>query len=484
MIHNPIIPGFNPDPSITFDGKQYIIATSTFEYYPGVSLYVSSDLSKWHYKTSVLTSENNFNLSGARNSSGIYAATIRYHEGRYYMVTTNKNGFGNLISSADDISGPWSEPQFIHRTGIDPSLLFLEDGRCFYTQNGKGGIYGAFIDPETGRLLDELQLISPGLSGYATEAPHIYQKDRMYYLVFAEGGTEYGHHEVVGRARNIFGPYELRKTPVLSHVSRKGHIIQAAGHADLIALEDGRWIAVFLAIRVPGKAMLHNLGRETFMAEVNWIDNWPVIGDDGNVELEMPSDIETGKETSFYFNYADDISKYPILRVRRENAENYERIGNDLLFHGTDKITKDLGEPALLLVRQEEFDCIFTAELSLDHLSGCAGVTVFYNSDYNASLCALKRQGDIILQYRRKIHDLKTVVSERKICECSSIRFEIHSNREGYEFYANGEPMGSASIASFSSEATMYMTFTGTMFGVFAENGDAVFINGFGFKAL
>ena len=484
MIHNPIIPGFNPDPSITFDGKQYIIATSTFEYYPGVSLYTSRDLSQWRYKSSVLTTENGFNLSGARNSSGIYAATIRHHEGRYYMVTTNKNGFGNLISSADDISGPWSNPQFIYRTGIDPSLLFLEDGRCFYTQNGKGGIYGSYIDVETGRLLDDLQLISSGLSGYATEAPHIYRKDGMYYLIFAEGGTEYGHHEIVGRSKDIFGPYELRETPILSHVNRKGHIIQATGHADLIELEDGRWIAVFLAIRVPGKAMLHNLGRETFMAEVSWIDGWPVIGDDGNVELELQSNVETRRESSFYFSFSEDIANYPVLRLRNENAGNYERVGKNMLLHGRDEITCHLGEPALLLVRQEEFDCVFSAELSLTSLSGCAGVTVFYNSDYNASLCAFKRNGDIIVQYRRKIHDLKTVVSEKKLDARASILFEIHSSRDGYEFFADGVPVGFASLASFATETTMYMTFTGTMFGIFAENGDAVFLNGFGFENL
>ena len=225
MIHNPIIRGFNPDPSIAFDGERYIIAVSTFEYYPGIALYTSEDLSDWRYETSVMTDANGFSLEGVKNSSGLYAATIRFHNGRYYMVTTNKNGLGNFVSHSESLSGPWSKPFPIYPEGIDPSLCFLKDGRCFYTQNGKWGIYGAFINPDNGSLEEPLRKISPGLSGYATEAPHIYEKDGLYYLIFAEGGTEYGHHEIAGRAEDIYGPYKLMQKPILSHTERRQRVM-------------------------------------------------------------------------------------------------------------------------------------------------------------------------------------------------------------------------------------------------------------------
>ena len=170
MIHNPIIPGFNPDPSITFDGEKYIIAVSTFEYYPGVALYTSSDLSKWTYECSVMTEDNGFALHGVKNSSGIYAPTIRYHNGRYYMVTTNKGGNGNFIVHSASLKGPWCEALYIYETGIDPSIVFLDDGSCFYTQNGPGGIYGAFIDPDGGKLLEPLtKIVTTTLSSQKAE---------------------------------------------------------------------------------------------------------------------------------------------------------------------------------------------------------------------------------------------------------------------------------------------------------------------------
>ena len=482
MIHNPIISGFNPDPSITYDGKRYIIATSTFEYYPGVSLYTSEDLSEWKYETSVMTSGNGFALSGARNSSGLYAATIRFHCGRYYMVTTNKNGSGNFVSHSDSLDGPWSEPLYIYKDGIDPSLVFLPDGSCFYAQNGKGGLFGAFINPDNGKLLEPLRLISPGLSGNATEAPHIYMKDGLYYLVFAEGGTEYGHHAVVGRSESIYGPYEIRREPILSHVDRKGHEIQATGHADLLELYDGSWIAVFLAIRVPGRAHLHNLGRETFMAEVTWKDGWPVVGHDGYVELEEASRIETVPMKAPSVSFAEGFSGVPLLRVRTENAASYETDGRSLILHGKDCLSDDKGEPVMLLLRQTEFETAFSALVRCDTtLTGRAGISVFYNSDYHADLYLERFAGGLKLFFRRRIHDLETIVTEKIIPQCPYLRLEVKSDREWYAFLANGVEVGRASLASFATECTMYMTFTGTLIGIFAEAGDGVFEEGFGF---
>ncbi len=467
MIHNPIIPGFNPDPSITFDGEKYIIAVSTFEYYPGVALYSSRDLSKWTYECSVMTEDNGFALHGVKNSSGIYAPTIRYHNGRYYMVTTNKGSNGNFIVHSASLKGPWCEALYIYETGIDPSIVFLDDGSCFYTQNGPGGIYGAFIDPDGGKLLEPLTKISSGITGNATEAPHIYAKDGYYYLVFAEGGTEYGHHASVGRSRDIHGPYELLSAPILSHADRKGHVIQATGHADLLKLADGRWIAVFLAIRMPGRAHLHNLGRETMMAEVEWKDGWPCIGKNGFVELDEISEIETEKTEKKMIKPGDCIDNLPLLRVRARHGEFYSVDGDILTIHGSSKLSEPFGEPAALLFRQEDFGCEFSAELCTGN---AGGITVFYNSDYHADLFARNHT----LVFRRRIHDLET---EEEVAEINkdTVRLSIKADREWYRFYADGKEVGKAAMASFATEGTMYMTFTGTLIGVFSEEGDAKF---------
>ena len=482
MIHNPIIRGFNPDPSIAFDGERYIIAVSTFEYYPGIALYTSEDFSDWRYETSVMTDANGFSLEGVKNSSGLYAATIRFHNGRYYMVTTNKNGLGNFVSHSESLSGPWSKPFPIYPEGIDPSLCFLKDGRCFYTQNGKGGIYGAFINPDNGILEEPLRKISPGLSGYATEAPHIYEKDGLYYLIFAEGGTEYGHHEIAGRAEDIYGPYELRQKPILSHTERKNHEIQATGHADLLEMEDGSWIAVFLGIRMPGRPLLHNLGRETFMAEVTWEDGWPVIGHGGEIELEEESFIETVPMKPDYISFHQDLSDTSVLRLRAEHASRYERCIDSLLIHGGDELSKDMGEPASLLLRQPKFESVFSADLRCDEtLTGCAGITVFYNSDYHADLCLERTGEEIRVSFRRKFHDLETSVLKKTINPGHSVHLEVRTGRQWYVFFADGEEIGRAAMASFATEGTMYMTFTGTLIGIFAENGDGIFENGFGF---
>lgn len=166
MPTNPILKGFYPDPSICYANGRYYVAVSTFEYFPAVTIYESDDLIHWKYLTSALNRIEQIDLKGCKNSSGVYAPTLRHHEGRFYLVTTNKNIPMNFLVTADQIAGPWSDPLPIYRSGIDPSLFFDEDGSCFYTSNGtidgKKGIVGAYIDVENGKLMGELRFISGG----------------------------------------------------------------------------------------------------------------------------------------------------------------------------------------------------------------------------------------------------------------------------------------------------------------------------------
>ncbi|NBK24974.1 MAG: glycoside hydrolase family 43 protein [Spirochaetia bacterium] len=485
MIENPVLKGFNPDPSICYADGCYYIAVSTFEYVPGVAVYESTNLVQWTYCTSILTEPEHLDLAGCNNSSGIYAPTLRFHAGRFYLVTTNKHKKSNFLMTSTSIKGPWSKPMHICETGIDPSLFFDEDGRCFYTSNGmfngKKGIHGAYLDCSTGTLLEPMQLLTAGVTGCATEAPHIYFRNQWYYLLIAEGGTEYGHHCQVFRSKNLQGPYEEHASaPILSHVHRKGHPIQATGHADLFCTPDGQWFAVFLGVRVFGKALLHNLGRETFLAPVSWIDDWPIIGSQGHVELSYPLLYDTSRQRpELLVDFSRPLAEYPLLKVRLPKSDCYVQIEGNLLLCGEDELGTSLGNPTLLALRQTSFRSTFTCRLSLTDLQGKAGLVAWYNSDYHCKLVVQRISDDCLhISLVRHIHDMEAATNSLLLrCEGTEVTLSCTTDTTSYQFFVGDTLIGSASIASFCSETTMYMSFTGTLLGIFAEQGKATFLS-------
>ena len=485
MFINPVIPGFAPDPSITyFDGKYYLV-TSTFEYFPGVSLWVSDDLVNWKSHGGILTKESQLNLDKANSSSGLYAASIRVNSnGRFYMVTTNKYTHENFITHTDDINKPWSEVKFITKDGIDPSLLFLPDGRCFYTSNGSvdgiRGIKGAFINPDTGELLEDFHLLSRGCGGNATEGPHIYFKDDYYYLMIAEGGTGYGHYEAILRSKNIYGPYEPNpNNPILSHVSRKGHPIQATGHADLIMTPDGEWYSVFLGIRTKPRPLLHHLGRETFLAKVTWKDGWPIIGEDGKVELFYEDGPNQKEELEYSVLFSNDLESYPYLKIRvpKHNCYIQDKDNKTLTLIGEEPINTPLGHPTLLAFRQRGFSEDLKVSLRITDLEGSAGITSFLSSDYHYRLEVKKLNDNIKVSLIRHIHDFEALTEFITLPPLEEVTLQISSDDEYYYFYAEEVLVGKASVYGLAAEGTMYNTFTGALFGIYAENGKAVFLD-------
>ncbi len=486
MYRNPILPGFCPDPSICYAEGTYYIVTSTFEFFPGVTIWESKDLASWKYCSSVLTRTDQLDLDRSKNSQGLYAATIRYNKGRFYMVTTNKYTHENFICHTDDIHGQWSETSFVYRTGIDPSLLFLEDGRCFYCSNEtidgvNRGIIGAFIDPDTGVLQEEMRVLTKGCGGHSTEGPHIYYIDGYYYLLIAEGGTGSGHHVCMLRSKDIHGPYEENPSnPILSHVDRKGHPIQCTGHADLLQRPDGSWIAVFLAVRKP-KIRNYHLGRETFLAPVTWKDGWPVIGNDGQVELEM--DIP-GVEGSFVGDYSVDFRKdyrsYPYLKVRVPNDECYiqDTMLGTLTLVGKKPISAPLSHPTLLGFRQRGFYDTFTATLFRQSKRSTAGIAVYLNSDYHYKI-AVKEDSEVcVISLVRHVHDFEAVTETMIIPSLYPLTLQIKATPEKYYFYVDGKLLGKAATAGVAPNMTMNGAFTGVLFAIYAEKGRALFSKG------
>ncbi|MBO7374160.1 MAG: glycoside hydrolase family 43 protein [Oscillospiraceae bacterium] len=302
-ICNPIIPGFYPDPSICRVGDDFYLVCSSFELCPGIPLFHSRDLQHWEQLCYVMTPENGFHVEKNCGNGGVMAPTIRYHDGTFYVINCNFSDKGNFIVTAKNPAGPWSEPHWLTDVpGIDASIFFDDDGRCYImgtAQNwpdGKGGlrqgIWAAEYDIENFRMAGEAAALWGGaMAGAASpEAPHIYHIGDWYYLLIAEGGTEYYHAATVARSRSVFGPYEgYRGNPVLTmrHMGRLA-AVQNAGHADLVELPDGSWYAVFLASRLIG-GISKNLGRETFIVPVRWEDGWPLFTPDtGRVEWEYP----------------------------------------------------------------------------------------------------------------------------------------------------------------------------------------------------
>ena len=491
MYRNPVIPGFAPDPSVTFHDGKYYLVTSTFEYFPGVSLWTSEDLVNWKPMGGILTSESQLDLKEAASSSGLYAATIRVNSsGRFYMVTTNKYTHENFICHTDDIRGPWSETHFIAKDGIDPSLLFLPDGRCFYTSNGSvdgvRGIKGAFINPDTGELLEDFTLLSKGCGGAAPEGPHIYFENGWFYLMLAEGGTGYGHHEVILRSKDIHGPYEPNPAnPILSHVSRKGHPIQAVGHADLIKTPDGEWYAVFLGIRVKPRPLLHHLGRETFLEKVTWRDGWPVIGNDGLSEL-FHADGPTQNDNSDYsVSFTRKLEEYPYLKVRVPKNECYiqDIEKGTLTLIGEDNIALPLSHPTLLAFRQRGFYEVMEVTLSLRELEGRAGISSWVSDDYHYRLEVRKAEDGIRISLIRHIHDFEAVTETLTLPMSENLGLAIISDDEDYIFRAGSQTVGRATVYGLAAEGQRHNSFTGALFAIYAEDGKAVFLDGITMKS-
>jgi beta-xylosidase len=276
---NPVIPGFSPDPSVCRVGEDYYLATSSFEYVPGVPLWHSRDLVHWRLIGHALDRPSQLELPDeAPSSTGVYAPTLRYHDGRFWMITTVVAGAGNCLVTALDPAGPWSDPIPVGIPGIDPDLAWDEDGNCWCAYSD-GGIRAVRIDPETGELLGEPVAMWSGTGLQYPEGPHLYRVGEWWYLLLSEGGTERGHALSVARARTLPGPFEPHPAnPVLSHRSTN-HPVQNTGHGDLVQAHDGTWWMVLLGTRPRGDTPLyHGLGRETFLVPVRWQDQWPLPG--------------------------------------------------------------------------------------------------------------------------------------------------------------------------------------------------------------
>jgi xylan 1,4-beta-xylosidase len=310
-IQNPILPGFFPDPSIVRAGDDYYIANSTFEWFPGVPVHHSRDLVNWQLIGHALTRQSQLDLRGIADSAGVWAPSLSYADGQFWLIYTNIRtcglgrpfkDIGIYLTTATDIRGPWSEPVVLNSIGFDPSLFHDDDGRKWLVnmewdfRKGRHRFAGIVVqeyNPKLKKLVGPMTKILEK-TGILTEGPNLYKRDGWYYLMLAEGGTGWNHGISMARAKNILGPYELDPQPsALTSRDDATLVLQKAGHGEIVQTQSGEWFLAHLASRPlktgagknsasPDKtasAEVHAghrcvLGRETCLQRVEWRDGW------------------------------------------------------------------------------------------------------------------------------------------------------------------------------------------------------------------
>lgn len=301
LIRNPILPGFNPDPSIVRVGEDYYIATSTFEWFPGVQIHHSRDLVNWRLLTRPLRRASQLNMLGDPDSCGVWAPCLTHADGVFHLVYTDVKRYGrttvggasgaslrdfhNYLVTSPTIDGDWSDPIYLNSSGFDPSLFHDDDGRKYVLNQlwdhrpGKNRFAGIVLQeysPERRALVGERRMIFEGTAIGFTEAPHLYKRDGYYYLITAEGGTSWGHAVTMARSRSLLGPYELHPDAYLLTARHRPDVaLQRAGHADLVETPAGETYIVYLCGRpIPNRGRCV-LGRETAIQPMKWdADGW------------------------------------------------------------------------------------------------------------------------------------------------------------------------------------------------------------------
>jgi xylan 1,4-beta-xylosidase len=317
MIRNPILRGFNPDPSIVRVGDDYYVATSTFEWFPGVQIHHSRDLVHWRLLTRPLTRPSQLNMLGDPDSCGIWAPCLSYADDLFYLVYTDVKRYGrttvggssgvslrdfhNYLVTSPRIDGEWSDPIYLNSSGFDPSLFHDDDGRKYIAnmlwdhRPGKNRFAGIVLQEysvKQGKLIGPTHLIFKGTPLGLTEGPHLYRRNGYYYLLTAEGGTGWGHAVTLARSRTLTGPYELHPDgPLLTARHRPDVELQRAGHADLVETQDGETYLVHLCGRPIRNRGRCTLGRETAIQRMAWSrDGWLRTADGtGLPRMEVPA---------------------------------------------------------------------------------------------------------------------------------------------------------------------------------------------------
>ena len=481
---NPIIPGFHPDPSVCRVGGQYYLVTSTFTWFPGVPIFRSPNLVDWEQVGNVLDRPSQLDLTATLGwaSMGVYAPTLRHHDGRFWMITTNatNNGAHNFFVTAEDPADAWSEPTVVDVAGIDPDLAWDVDGNCWlHFSRGPDGIARCRIDDATGEVLDGPEPTWSGTGLQYPEAPHLYERDGTWYLIIAEGGTHTGHAVSIALGPSPTGPWEgCPANPILSHRSTD-RPIQNTGHADLVESPDGSSWLVLLGTRPRGmNDGFHVLGRETFLTPVEWVDDWPVVEP---VEPEVdrrppgtPSPVAPDGQGEFEARTLD--RRWIAVRRHPTGLASLETRPGWLTLHGTDA-TLDDETPVLVGRRQQHHWC--RARTRVDAGSAAeAGLTIYLD---NTAHYEVGVRGDRIVA-RALTGPFDVELGDAAAPDGPVVlRIETSVHPHGSDTVSLGFEHEDGTLEALAEIDGRYLStemtggFIGRVFGLYAVGGDAAF---------
>jgi len=414
-IQNPILRGFNPDPSITRVGDDYYIATSTFEWYPGVQIHHSRDLRNWRLITRPLRRASQLNMLGDPDSCGVWAPCLRFFDGRFYLIYTDVKRYGrasvgvstgsslrdmhNYLVTSPTVEGEWSDPVYLNSSGFDPSLFRDDDGRMYIANmlwdhrsghNRFGGIVLQEYSVSECRLIGERKLIFEGTAIGFTEAPHIHKRNGYYFLLTAEGGTYWGHAVTLARSRDPFGPYELHPDVYLLTARDRPDIeLQRSGHGDWVETQDGDTYLVHLCGRPLRNRGRCTLGRETAIQKLVWsADEWPRMAGEGRIPATLIEAPALAKHpfapTPAREDFDDAALPIDFQWLRSPWPEELfsltARPGHLRLF-GRESIGSLFRQS--LVARRQQAKCISVAtimDFAPEHFQHMAGLVCYYNS--------------------------------------------------------------------------------------------------------
>jgi alpha-N-arabinofuranosidase len=495
---NPILSGYYPDPSVMRVNDDYYLINSSFTNFPGLPLFHSRDLVNWTQIANVISRPSQFSFKGLRSSRGIYAPDISHQNGIFYVVTTCVDCGGNVVLTATDPAGPWSDPVKLKFGGIDPSLFWDADGKAWLVGNdapaekpryeGHRGIWVQEFDPTTLSVKGERTLLVNGGVDIAArpvwiEGPHIFRRGQYSYLIAAEGGTGDNHSEVVFRSTSVRGPFQpYPHNPILSQRKldpARANPVTSAGHAKFVQTQDGAWWATFLATR-PYQNGMYNIGRETFLLPVTWKDDWPVVLEDGRpipyaaLKPELPGQAPSAQPFSGDFAYTDEFTGTRLsdqwIGVRTPVQPFHRVEGGQLILESSGQLGDLNSTPAFLARRQQHHVAKVSTSLRFrPERDGDRAGLVAYQSDLSHlfyGLTRLRQRNVLALYVREKEAADRLLASVPLDSDTLDLQIEADGGRMRFSYTVGGATrvlLGDVD-ASFLSTAKAG-GFTGTIIG-------------------
>lgn len=511
--YNPILQGCYPDPSITRKGDDYYLVTSTFAMFPGVPIFHSKDLVNWTQIGHVLDRKSQLKVQDTGISAGIYAPSIKYNANNetFYMITTQFAGdINNMVVKTKDPFQGWSEVYKLKFNGIDPSLFFDDNGKAYVVHNdapdrGKELYNGHRVikiweyDVENDQVIagtDKI-IVDGGVDlsrkPIWIEAPHIYKKNGIYYLMCAEGGTGDWHSEVIFTSENPMGPYvPAPNNPILSQRylnSNRANKVDWAGHADLVEGTDGKHYGVFLAIR-PNEKGLVNTGRETFILPVDWSGKYPVF-ENGLVPMEpklkMPKGVEnkTGTEGFFpngNFTFTDNFTvpklDYRWIGMRGPREDFITTSKNGLSIKPFAVSIKAVAPVSALFQRQQHqhFTATTTMKFTPKSENELAGLTCYQSERFNYVFGITKKDKDFYILLEKTEKGQSKIIASAKIDVKMPVQLQVTAKGDEYKFNYSVDGVNFTNLGGTVSGDILSTNvaggFTGSLIGLYATSAN------------